>query len=228
MFSTSAGSEAYLPEIWVFHTIHTQTGSTGNIVIFSKYTFACMYFCWFNNYYFHSFGNNCSSLEKINGWTVLSESFHLFPVLYRVSFAAMLVIILFSLTWKMLPTSASGNSTGIWLPIITLVITMSGRYVRQVRAAVINELNKEYIQMERARGIKEYMILFAGALKKFITFNTDYSRFEFWSAAGWNSHYRACDIISGNRSSGCTVYYKQRLSSYAGIYSGYGRHICTC
>jgi len=80
-------------------------------------------------------------------------------------FAAMLVIILFSLTWKMLPTSASGNSTGIWLPIITLVVTMSGPYVRQVRAAVINELNKEYIQMERARGIKEYMILFAGALK---------------------------------------------------------------
>ena len=80
-------------------------------------------------------------------------------------FAAMLVIILFSLTWKMLPTSASGNPTGIWLPIITLVVTMSGPYVRQVRAAVINELNKEYIQMERARGIKEYMILFAGALK---------------------------------------------------------------
>lgn len=51
------------------------------------------------------------------------------------------------------------------LPIITLVVTMSGPYVRQVRAAVINELNKEYIQMERTRGIKEYMILFAGALK---------------------------------------------------------------
>ena len=40
------------------------------------------------------------------------------------------------------------------LPALTLSVAMSSRYVRQVRAAVLDELNKEYVQAARARGIR--------------------------------------------------------------------------
>lgn len=40
------------------------------------------------------------------------------------------------------------------LPAVTLAIAMSSKYVRQVRAAVLDELGQEYVLGEKARGIR--------------------------------------------------------------------------
>ena len=45
------------------------------------------------------------------------------------------------------------------MPMLTLAISMSAKYMRQVRAAVLEELNKDYVQGARARGIRESVIL---------------------------------------------------------------------
>ena len=42
---------------------------------------------------------------------------------------------------------------------------MSSRYIRQVRAAVLDELAKDYVVGARARGIKEKTILYKHVLK---------------------------------------------------------------
>ena len=55
-----------------------------------------------------------------------------------------------------------GNNSGwksIILPTLTLAIAMSSKYTRQVRATVLEELNKDYVQGARARGIRENKIL---------------------------------------------------------------------
>ena len=61
-----------------------------------------------------------------------------------------------------------GNNSGwksIILPTLTLAIAMSSKYTRQVRATVLEELNKDYVQGARARGIRGNKILIFSVLK---------------------------------------------------------------
>lgn len=59
------------------------------------------------------------------------------------------------------------------LPAVTLAFAMSAKYTRQVRTAVLEELNKDYVTGARARGMRESDILwkqvFPNALLPLIT-----------------------------------------------------------
>ena len=61
-----------------------------------------------------------------------------------------------------------GNSQGwksVILPTLTLVLSMASKYTRQVRAAVLEEMDKDYVLGARARGIREKRILYFSVLK---------------------------------------------------------------
>ncbi len=83
-------------------------------------------------------------------------------------FAALLLIYLLAVKLRWLPTISSGSKNGIVIPALTLALTMSAVYIRQIRAVLINELQEDYIRMQRARGIHERTILFKGALKSIL------------------------------------------------------------
>lgn len=80
-------------------------------------------------------------------------------------FAAMLLIYVLGIKLRWLPTVSSGSAKGIWMPALTLALCLSAGYTRQIRAAIIAELGEDYIRMKRARGIKERVILYSGALR---------------------------------------------------------------
>lgn len=80
-------------------------------------------------------------------------------------FAALLLIYVLAVKLQWLPSISTGSSKGIIMPALTLALTLSAGYIRQIRTALIKELQEEYIRMTRARGIKEQVILFSGALK---------------------------------------------------------------
>lgn len=81
-------------------------------------------------------------------------------------FVALLLIYFFSLKLGWFPVMGSnGGVKSIVLPTLTLTIAMSAKYSRQVRAAVLEELGKEYVMGARSRGIKERKILYASVLK---------------------------------------------------------------
>lgn len=63
------------------------------------------------------------------------------------------------------PVLASGTPIGVVLPSLTLALVMSSRYVRQVRAATLDELSKDYVVGLRARGLSEQTILFKNVIK---------------------------------------------------------------
>ena len=50
-------------------------------------------------------------------------------------------------------------SKNIFLPAMTLTISMASKYTRQIRAVVLEELNKSYVIGARARGVSEIKIL---------------------------------------------------------------------
>lgn len=51
------------------------------------------------------------------------------------------------------------------LPSLTLAIAMSAKYMRQVRAAVLEELDKDYVAGARARGVRGRVILWRSVLR---------------------------------------------------------------
>ena len=51
------------------------------------------------------------------------------------------------------------------MPTLTLAISMSAKYMRQVRATVLEELNKDYVTGAKARGVRDRVILWRNVLK---------------------------------------------------------------
>ena len=81
-------------------------------------------------------------------------------------FVALLLMQLFSIKWKLLPVISNGTTVqSAILPTLTLAIAMSAKYMRQVRATVLEELNKDYVLGAKARGVRESVTLWKSVLK---------------------------------------------------------------
>ena len=69
--------------------------------------------------------------------------------------------------------SSAGDLRSIFLPALTLALAMSSKYTRQVRTAVLEEMNQDYVVGARERGVRESVILwrnvFPNALLPLIT-----------------------------------------------------------
>ena len=76
-----------------------------------------------------------------------------------------LLMFLFSYQLGWIPVLAGNSPIGMVLPTAALALIMSARYIRQIRAATLDELAKNYIVGLRARGITERRILFGNVLK---------------------------------------------------------------
>ena len=76
-----------------------------------------------------------------------------------------LLMFLFSYQLGWIPVLAGNSPIGMVLPTAALALIMSARYIRQIRAAALDELAKDYIIGLRARGITERRILFGNVLK---------------------------------------------------------------
>ena len=80
-------------------------------------------------------------------------------------FLSLILIYVFSLKLNLLPVMGNNGFESLVLPTLTLAISMSAKYTRQIRATVLEELNKEYVIGLRARGVKEKRILYVNILK---------------------------------------------------------------
>ena len=78
---------------------------------------------------------------------------------------ALILLLVFSLKLKLLPILSESGAKSIILPSVTLAFAMTSKYIRQIRTAVIEELDKGYVKGARSRGIKESVILYKDVLK---------------------------------------------------------------
>ena len=77
----------------------------------------------------------------------------------------LMLLWLFGLKLNLLPIVGGEVSLeNIILPAVTLGIAMASKYTRQVRAAVLEELNQDYVTGARARGMSEKHILWKEVL----------------------------------------------------------------
>lgn len=73
-------------------------------------------------------------------------------------------ILAIQLGWLPVISANTGFEAAI-MPTLTLAIAMSAKYTRQVRAAVLEELNKDYVYGAKARGMRDRVILWKSVLR---------------------------------------------------------------
>lgn len=81
-------------------------------------------------------------------------------------FVALLLMYLFAIKLGWFPVIASGvGLKSVVMPTLTLAIAMSAKYLRQVRATILDELSKDYVVGARARGVKFSVTMWKSVLK---------------------------------------------------------------
>ena len=81
-------------------------------------------------------------------------------------FVGMLLMQILSIKLVLLPVISTGvNIRSALMPTLTLAISMSAKYMRQVRATVLEELNKDYVQGAKARGVRDSVILWKNVMR---------------------------------------------------------------
>ncbi len=81
-------------------------------------------------------------------------------------FVGLLLIYLLALKLNLLPIMSRADEwQSVIMPALTLTIAMGAKYTRQIRAVVLEELDKPYVMGARARGVKEYTILTRSVLR---------------------------------------------------------------
>ena len=81
-------------------------------------------------------------------------------------FVALLLMYLLSIRFHIFPVISDGISLeSAALPALTMAIAMSAKYLRQIRATVLEELSRDYVTGARARGVKFSVTLWRSVLK---------------------------------------------------------------
>lgn len=81
-------------------------------------------------------------------------------------FVALLLMYFFAIRLGWFPVIANGvGLQSVAMPSLTLAIAMSAKYLRQVRATVLDELSKDYVVGAKARGVKFSVTLWKSVMK---------------------------------------------------------------
>lgn len=76
-----------------------------------------------------------------------------------------MLILVFSVTLKVLPVSGTGSYAHIVLPAITLGTAMSAEITRLVRSSMLEILHQDYIRTARSKGLKYSAVVIKHAFK---------------------------------------------------------------
>jgi peptide/nickel transport system permease protein len=80
-------------------------------------------------------------------------------------FLGIMLILIFSVDLKWLPTSGSGRPSQLVLPALTLSALTLASIARITRSSLLDVLRADYIRTARAKGIPERMVWFGHALR---------------------------------------------------------------
>lgn len=83
-------------------------------------------------------------------------------------FFALILIMLFSISWRILPVSGSDTWQHFVMPAITLGYYAAPAFMRLIRAGMIEVLSADYIRTARAKGLPTTTVVFKHALRNAI------------------------------------------------------------
>jgi ABC-type dipeptide/oligopeptide/nickel transport system permease component len=78
---------------------------------------------------------------------------------------AIVAVYIFSVRWRLLPTSSMGGIDHYVLPVLTLAFFLLPGMMRLVRSSMMDVLDSEYIKLARIKGLPERTIIWKHALR---------------------------------------------------------------
>jgi len=76
-----------------------------------------------------------------------------------------MLILLFSRTFRVFPATADGSAMALVLPSVTLALPFIGWLSRLVRNGLLDEIDKDYVRTARSKGIDARVVFYAHALR---------------------------------------------------------------
>jgi peptide/nickel transport system permease protein len=110
--------------------------------------------------------------NRIADYTITSLS--LLAYATPIFFMGLMMIILFSQKWPILPPEAPQGFTvsdvladpaGLVLPVVTLAIVTVATYSRYVRSSMVDNLNENYVRTARSKGLPEWRVVLVHTLR---------------------------------------------------------------
>ncbi len=80
-------------------------------------------------------------------------------------YIGLLMVSLFSVTWRLLPTSGFRSPLGLIMPTLAVAVRLIGAVARMTRASVLEIVRQDYVQMARAKGLSEWAVVFRHVLR---------------------------------------------------------------
>ncbi len=102
---------------------------------------------------FHSFFDNASSVFAVLG--ICMPSFWL----------GMLLMMVFSVGLRLLPTTGTGTINHLVLPAVTLSVYPMALIARMTRSSMLEAINQDYVRTARAKGLPERLVVIRHALR---------------------------------------------------------------
>jgi len=78
---------------------------------------------------------------------------------------AIMLVLLLSITFPLLPPSGWDGPVSLIMPALTMAIILSATNVRLVRTAMLETLSAQYITVARSKGLKDRVVLYKHALR---------------------------------------------------------------
>ncbi len=137
-----------------------------------------------------------------------------------------LLIVIFSVVFGWLPVSGRGGLSHLILPAITMGLALAAILTRIVRAAVIEELSRDYVRTARAKGLSESAVLVRHALRNGFTPHSHGSRPPVRRASRRSHCYRDYFFMAGDRTVGGTSNRSAGLFTPARVHPADGHILC--
>lgn len=106
-----------------------------------------------------------SAVKKYSIWDQLSMVFGLIGLAMPIFWSGLLLILLFSVKWGLLPSSGFSGFKYMILPGFALGLQSTAVILRQTRSSMLDVLDQDYIRTARAKGVKENKVVIVHALR---------------------------------------------------------------
>lgn len=106
-----------------------------------------------------------SGVKRYSIWDQLSMVFGLIGLAMPIFWSGLLLILLFSVKWGLLPSSGFASFKYMILPGFALGLQSTAVILRQTRSSMLDVLDQDYIRTARAKGLKESKVVIIHALR---------------------------------------------------------------
>ncbi|MFI5445180.1 ABC transporter permease [Polaromonas sp. UC242_47] len=106
-----------------------------------------------------------AAVHKGKGADQFIRIFSLVGLSFPNFWLAIMLVLLLSITFPLLPPSGWDGPLSLIMPALTMAIILSATNVRLVRTAMLETLSAQYIMVARAKGLKDRVVLYKHALR---------------------------------------------------------------